>query len=71
MKRSEALKIIYDVICNITYENIAQKYSEKILTKLEKAGMTPPQQMGSCLCSIRAGETCGVCTYKNPEWDSE
>lgn len=42
MKRSEALGLITEIISEVTYENLAEKRAEKILTALEKAGMTPP-----------------------------
>ncbi len=42
MRRSEALKIITDIISEVTYENLAEKRAERILTKLEEAGMLPP-----------------------------
>lgn len=42
MKRSEAIQIIKDIFCEVTYDNIADKRAEKVLKKLEEAGMKPP-----------------------------
>lgn len=42
MKKSEAIKIISDIIETVTYDNIAKKRAVTILEELEKAGMRPP-----------------------------
>lgn len=43
MKRSEAIQIIKDIFCEVTYDNIAEKRAEKVLMKLEEIGMLPPK----------------------------
>ena len=41
MKRSEAIRIIYDTInANLKYDNVST--SREILNELEKAGLLPP-----------------------------
>ncbi len=43
MRRSAALKIITDIVSEVTYENLAEKRAEKILDALEEAGVSPPK----------------------------
>lgn len=42
MKRSEVLDCIKEVFCEVTYDNLAEKRSNKLLKKLEDLGMLPP-----------------------------
>jgi hypothetical protein len=64
MKRSEALKLITDIISEVTYENLAEKRAEKVLSALEDAGMAAP--------SFSKRLSCGCCSgYFENEWEPE
>lgn len=43
MNRSQAVKIISDIICEVTYKELAEKRAIRILDELEKVGMLPPK----------------------------
>lgn len=42
VKRSEAIKLITDIISEVTYPELAKKRAKKVLDALEGAGMLPP-----------------------------
>lgn len=47
MKRSEAVKLIKNVLCEVTYDNIAESRANTLLLYLLKAGFRPPSFMFS------------------------
>ena len=70
MKRSEALKIIQNILATERSRLIG---SEKILSALEKAGMLPPIKSipERCMCSMRSScIDCSPSLYKTT-WEEE
>lgn len=44
MKKSKAIKIISNIISEVTYKELAEKRAIRILDELEELGMLPPAE---------------------------
>jgi hypothetical protein len=66
MKRSEALRIIWEAINELEDGNF-------ILTKLEEAGMLPPWTKEDKMCYCSMLRSCPGCSPGNytPQWEPE
>jgi hypothetical protein len=63
MKRKDALKIVKDILLEVTYDELATPRAERILKSLEKVGMTPPE--------YRELGPCGCCEDTHSGWETE